>query len=684
MNFKDLKIGRKLGLAFGLIILITVILGSLAIINMRNVATDSNRLADEYVPALDVSTALNRNMGETMYQLLAFHFTLNPQNLTNGKEYMRTTKTEIERGNRLINSASGLQNFRQQLPEIDRAVNEYDRLIAETEQIANQINLTRTLLANSEKNFLQNLNSFIENMMTELNREIRANASHAALQERAWKIKVGNHILDQGNEVIKSLLMAQVNHDGSILSQIDNNMREMTKGLEELRPTIRQNQNILQLNQVQAECERFREAAIQTQRNIDRSNDLWQQRIVAGNQAKETTIQLAAIQMDTTTDITHTANQSLNRSNIIMIIGLFIALIIGITFAYIITRAITTPLVKGVAFAQSVATGDLTANVDVDQKDEIGDLALALKDMVLKLRDVIGSVINGSDNIAAASQQMSSTAQQMSQGGTEQASSAEEVSSSMEEMAANIQQNTDNARQTEKIARNAETGILESSKASEQAVGAMKDIAEKIGIIGEISRQTNILALNAAVEAARAGEHGKGFAVVAAEVRKLAERSQVAAAEIDKLSKFGVSISEEAGQKLAAIVPEIQKTARLVQEIAAASIEQNSGADQVNSAIQQLNQITQQNAAASEEMATSSEELSSQADQLLEMVSYFKLDMQASKRAQKAKNFAFKSAPGAPKFSAEAAKRSNGTKAKAASGVALDLNNTTDSDYEKF
>ena len=287
--------------------------------------------------------------------------------------------------------------------------------------------------------------------------------------------------------------------------------------------------------------------------------------------------------------------------------------------------------------AQMVADGDLT--VDLKKRSENDELMASLNEMVKSTASIISEFQASSENISASSQQMSSTSQQISQGATEQASSAEEVSSSMEEMLANIQQNTDNAQQTEKIALKASEGIENVSGASNETLKFMQEIADKIGIIGEISRETNILALNAAVEAARAGEHGKGFAVVAAEVRKLAERSQVSAVEIDELTKNSVKATDESTKLLEDIAPEIGKTAKLVQEIAAASIEQSSGADQVNNAIQQLNQVTQQNAAASEEMATSSEEQASMSDQLLEMIAFFKLanENQKGKKRETAK-----------------------------------------------
>jgi methyl-accepting chemotaxis protein len=310
--------------------------------------------------------------------------------------------------------------------------------------------------------------------------------------------------------------------------------------------------------------------------------------------------------------------------DIILIVGIC-AFVIAFLLFFFFSRSISVPLKRGVKFAEQVAEGDLSALLEVQRGDEIGILADALREMVGKLSGIVESVRTASDNVALGSGQLSSGAQGLSQGATEQAAAGEEVSSSMEEMGSNIKQNTDNAMQTEKIAIKAAEDAREGGKAVSETVVAMKEIAGKTSIIEEIARQTNLLALNAAIEAARAGEQGKGFAVVASEVRKLAERSQKAAAEIGELSGRSVRVAEKAGELLSHIVPDIQKTAELVQEIAAASGEQNSGAEQINKALLQLDQVIQQNAASAEELASTAEEMNSQAEQLQETMSFFKL-----------------------------------------------------------
>ncbi len=283
------------------------------------------------------------------------------------------------------------------------------------------------------------------------------------------------------------------------------------------------------------------------------------------------------------------------------------------------------------ANAKQVAQGNLM--VELKKRSENDDLMESLANMVDKLKEIVREVQSAADNVATGGQELSATAQTLSQGATEQAASAEEISASMEEMSSSIKQNADNSSQTEKIASKSATDAREGGKAVNQTVAAMKEIATKISIIEEIARQTNLLALNAAIEAARAGEHGKGFAVVASEVRKLAERSQTAAGEISELSGRSVQVAESAGQMLTAILPDIQRTAELVQEISASSKEQDAGADQVNRAIQQLDQVIQQNASAAEEMASTTEELAGQAEQLKSTIAFFTIDSHGTQRA---------------------------------------------------
>ena len=335
--------------------------------------------------------------------------------------------------------------------------------------------------------------------------------------------------------------------------------------------------------------------------------------------------------------------------------------------------------------AKEIADGNLM--VKVKERSGKDELMKTLALMVERLTEVVKDVKSAADNVASGSIQTNASSQQISQGATEQAASAEEVSSSMEEMVSNIRQNADNAHETEKIALKSAKNAAEGGKAVTETVNAMKEIADKISIIEEIARQTNLLALNAAIEAARAGEHGKGFAVVASEVRKLAERSQTAAAEIGRLSASSVEVAEKAGEMLSTIVPDIRKTAELVQEISAASNEQNTGAEHINTAIQQLDQVIQQNASATEEMASISEELSRQAEQLQETIDFFKVDDKG--KPAKAVSFAYPGtdrparggSPAPDKFSPNNGNGGSGSKSR---GITLNLESKRDALDDEF
>jgi len=360
------------------------------------------------------------------------------------------------------------------------------------------------------------------------------------------------------------------------------------------------------------------------------------------------------------------------RAEMLLLSLVLASLLIAVVAATWIALNISRALAQAVGLADAVAIGDLSRKIDSSSNDEIGDLikslnamtvnlnataavaneiaqgnltveakplsdkdtlGLALERMVEKLRQIVSEALTAAQNVSAGSQELSASAEQLSQGATEQASSAEEASSSMEEMASNVKQNADNANQTEKIAAQSAKDAEASGAAVGRAVNAMQTIAEKITIVQEIARQTDLLALNAAVEAARAGEHGRGFAVVASEVRKLAERSQAAAAEIGTLSVETVKVAQEAGSMLAKLVPDIKKTAELVEEITAACREQDVGSSQINQAIQQLDKVGQQNASASEQVSSTSEELASQAEQLQSTIAYFHIDHGAKGQA---------------------------------------------------
>ncbi len=334
---------------------------------------------------------------------------------------------------------------------------------------------------------------------------------------------------------------------------------------------------------------------------------------------RETVLKIVA-EEETATNAAYTSARN-------MMIGLFVAsALVAAMLVIWIVAALSRGLNQSVTFAQAVAGGDLRNSPTLRGNDEMTDLLRAQGEMIVKLREVVGTVNSAARNVASGSTQMAATAEELTQGATQQAASTEESSAAVEQMAANIKQSSDNASLTETIATKSANDARVSGKAVADAVQAMQTIADRIMIVQEIARQTDLLALNAAVEAARAGEHGRGFAVVAAEVRKLAERSQTAAAEISSLSASTVRTAASAGEMLLGLVPDIEKTSALVTEITVASRELATGSAQISVSIQQLDKVTQENTSSAEELSSSATELASQADALAEAIAFFRTE----------------------------------------------------------
>lgn len=521
MSWNNYKIGTKLAIGFGLVMLLFGILGLVLIFNFFRINRMANSLAKESFPLTVIANKIAFSAQKAMYAQRAYRYTEDEVYLNEGRKHFDTLRIYLKEAENLIANYPSLSKFSNSVKSTQAALDEYETLLAET------VELNRKKAAN---------NAIIANTPS------RAAELRALNEQYAARIKV-----------LGDLRRSSSNHL-----------------LEEFYKVAEEGMRV-------------------TQQVADRTISISSQSIIEAFG------------------------------------GYLLVLFIAVLFAFVFTNMIKKPIGMCVEFAKRIAAGDLSQNIESSSNDEIGELIRNLQVMGEKLNAMIKEVLQGAEGINGASNEISSLSQTLSDGSNRQAASTEEVSASMEEIASNIQQNAENALLTEKITINAVQEIKIGNRATNDTAQTMKKIAEKISIINDIAFQTNILALNAAVEAARAGEHGKGFAVVASEVRKLAERSRAAADEIQALSSKGVSVSQDAGDRLSKIVSEIERTSQLVQDIAAASKEQSSGTEQVNNAIQQLNDVTQQNASMSTQLATSSEELTAQAEQLKQMVSYFKL-----------------------------------------------------------
>ncbi len=607
---KNLKLSMKIGGGFALILVLTTIVGYIGFQGMSSVldrvdkADDANRLVKDILEARRAEkNFVIRGRDEYVKEVTDMVNSINDQAGITKQKFKDVENKKLMEDVLAASSAYG-RAFTEYV-KYEKQKMEFEKSM---EEQARQVEKTAEQLRQDQKN--------------EFYRLLQSNADVQILKDKSEKA-------DAANRIIKWLLQVRRAEKNYIIRKNPDYVQEVNTLLQ----TITQASNELIAGFAQVENRELAQRIIDALKEYD---GVFKQYVLMTEkqaEADDTMVKEARGVIEACTvsreDQKKQMQDQITAANWLIIGGAFAALLLGVFIAFIITRDLLRQIGGEPYYiselARKVADGDLSMHLASNRKQDSGVYA-AIKDMIGKLTGIVTEVTSASDNVSSGSQEISSTAQQLSQGATEQAASAEEVSSSMEEMGANIKQNADNALQTEKIALKSSEDATKGGEAVAKTVGAMKDIAEKISIIEEIARNTNLLALNAAIEAARAGEHGKGFAVVAAEVRKLAERSQKAAGEIGELSKASVETAENSGSLFTAIVPDIQKTAELVQEISAASGEQNSGVDQINKAIMQLDTVIQQNASASEEMASMAEELSSQAEHLQGTMSFFKLN----------------------------------------------------------
>ncbi|PWD98081.1 methyl-accepting chemotaxis protein [Marinilabilia rubra] len=587
MNWRDLKISTKIRGSLAAVVLLTLLMGGFTLYSLINIGKGVKDLSGKYIPTVNEASLVDQNWRRLTEVTRSYDFTSNPffnQVFDRYYDQMMVALNnliELEEGEEERNEA-----FQALKTKMEAYASKYKDYQAEQEQASNQ----RKEMAHYGQALAGTGESY------------RGNTRYQRIIRRALGIWGSIQSKDYAREAIA-----------------------MGEDLEDSRE-LQEDISVVYLpSQLESDLNGFLNSAVSFISYYQNARLSEVKRFELG---KEILWEVRAIADMGQGDIKGMGNQSArivdNVQNLV-IIALVILLLLGLALSLYLPGSIANPILRGVGLAEKVSAGNLSVRFDTDRKDEVGRLSVALDNMVKNLRVIISDITEGTQEMVEASSSLTRESTELAEGANEQASAAEEVSSSMEEMYANIQQNTDNAKETVGIAKKAATDMNESNDISERAAGFLEEITSKISVIGDIAFQTNILALNAAVEAARAGVEGRGFAVVAAEVRKLAERSQQAANDINKVSVQSINSSRESREMLMSLTPEIEKTAGLIQEISVASLEQVSGVEQINNALQQLNQVTQRNAANSEEINSAAQRIDKLSERLERAISVFSL-----------------------------------------------------------
>jgi methyl-accepting chemotaxis protein len=590
MKWRDLNINTKIRSTMGFVLLLTFMMGGYSLINLMRVNNGIGTLSNQYIPYVSEAIQVSQAWWRMSEFARSYDFTADDY-------YSFRSEGEFNKFN------EALEN----LIEMDKGLED-----------ASNAGVLFPLKELIEK-YRSQMDSYLplQQAMHNHQNSMAENASKLFLAVKDYR----SNAATQSAGSLAFGIWGEIQADAAARSSV--NMQEVEDDLGELNALISRNYypgNVKSLltaffNEADAFVAAYSEARRAEIKNFELAKAImWEIRTVSD---------MGQDQMKVMGD---DAIRIVGMVRSLVIMAVLLLIVVGFLIFWYLPPSITKPILEGVSNAEKIANGDLTVTFDTTRKDEVGRLSLALNNMVTNLKEILNDIASSAREIGESGEKLVTESEEMADGANQQASAAEEVSSSMEEMYANIQQNTENAKLTEGIALKATVNMNASNETSKIAADNMQEITQKVSIIGDIAFQTNILALNAAVEAARAGVEGRGFAVVAAEVRKLAERSQQAAAEINRVSRTTYESSQEAREQLETLAPEIEKTASLVQEIAMASMEQVAGVEQINNALQQLNSVTQRNAANSEQISIAAHRLESLAERLNKTLVRFKLE----------------------------------------------------------